>query len=101
MWERVGLLELVAETLARGSLQEPLRQQAETEAHRLAGGLGSLGFPEGTRIARGIEGLLRGTAAPRRERIPHLCGLVAALRATLPAEAPALSRRRSECQTRG
>ncbi len=88
VWERVAVLEQAAGALADGSLQEPLRQQAEREAHRLAGGLGCIGFPEGTRIAREIEGLLHRTGALRGEHVPHLCTLVAALREALP-EAPA------------
>ncbi len=84
--ERVAIMEQAAAALGGGSLQEGLRRQAEIEAHRLAGSLGSIGFPEGTRIAREIEGVLHDTATLSRERAPQLSSLVAALRQALPQE---------------
>ncbi len=84
--ERIATMEQAATALGGGSLQEGLRRQAEIEAHRLAGSLGSIGFPEGTRIAREIEGMLHDTAGLSAERAPQLSSLVAALRDALPKE---------------
>jgi HPt (histidine-containing phosphotransfer) domain-containing protein len=41
--------------LANGTPAEPLREQANAEAHRLAGLLGTFGYPEGTDAARELE----------------------------------------------
>ncbi len=84
--ERVAIMEQAAVALGGGSLPEGLRRQAEIEAHRLAGSLGSIGFPEGTRIAREIEGVLHDTEGLSPARAPQLSGLVAALRDALPRE---------------
>ncbi len=84
--ERIATMEQAAAALGGGSLQEGLRRQAEIEAHRLAGSLGSIGFPEGTRIAREIEGVLHDTASLSPARAPELSSLVVALRDALPRE---------------
>ncbi len=84
--ERVAVMEQAAVALGGGSLEEGLRRRAEIEAHRLAGSLGSIGFPEGTRISREIESLLHETATLSQERAPQLSSLVAALRQALPQE---------------
>ncbi len=84
--ERLAIMEQAAAALGRGALQDGLRGQAETEAHRLAGSLGCIGYPEGTRIAREIEGLLHDTGTLRQELAPQLSGLLAALRQALPHE---------------
>ncbi len=84
--ERLAIMEQAATALGGGSLPDGLKRQAEIEAHRLAGSLGSIGYPEGTRIAREIEGLLQDTGALTQERAPQLSGLIAALRQALPQE---------------
>ncbi len=84
--ERIAVMQQAAVALAGGSLPEGLRRQAEIEAHRLAGSLGSIGFPEGTRIAREIEGVLHETASLTSASAPQLSSLVAALRDALPKE---------------
>ena len=53
--ERVRVLEQAVDALADGSLAGPLRAQAGEEAHKLAGLLGTFGYPEGTDAARMLE----------------------------------------------
>jgi HPt (histidine-containing phosphotransfer) domain-containing protein len=52
-------LKLAADALRRGTLDAQLRQKAEQEAHKLAGSLGSFGFPEGSLLANEIEDLFQ------------------------------------------
>ncbi|HSB68516.1 MAG TPA: Hpt domain-containing protein [Candidatus Methylomirabilis sp.] len=83
--ERVAAVEAAAAALERGTLEDEgdTRQRAELEAHRLAGSLGSVGFPEGSRIASEIERLLRGGPATVQAQASHFLELCAALRKTL------------------
>jgi HPt (histidine-containing phosphotransfer) domain-containing protein len=53
--QRVEVLEQAVAALADGTLAEPLREMANGEAHRLAGLLGTFGYPEGTDAARELE----------------------------------------------
>jgi len=55
---QVGVLEQAKTALLAGNLNEELQQQALHEAHKLAGSMGSFGYPEGSRLARKIEHLL-------------------------------------------
>lgn len=62
-FERLKVLELAATQAQSGVLAEAQIAAAKGEAHKLAGALGSFGFPAGTDIARQIEDLLM-TAPP-------------------------------------
>ncbi len=67
MLERLTVLDRAAEAAASGRMEPSLTQQALGEAHKLAGSLGTFGFPQGTEIARELEvGLEHGTPAPER-----------------------------------
>jgi HPt (histidine-containing phosphotransfer) domain-containing protein len=57
--ERIAALENAATALAAGTLTAAIRQQAEQEAHKLAGGAGSFGYSEITDLAREVELQLR------------------------------------------
>lgn len=82
--ERLTLLERAAVGAAAGGLTQELRKEAGGAAHKLAGSLGMYGYDEGTRIAREIEVMLVGEAAPDAAR---LGSLVAELRtAVFPEE---------------
>ncbi|WP_308796220.1 response regulator [Tolypothrix sp. FACHB-123] len=59
---RIAVLEQVANTCRQGTLDAQLLQQAEQEAHKLVGSLGSFGFTEGSQLAEEIENLLEGKA---------------------------------------
>ena len=74
---RIGLLEEAAVAAHRGDLQEEWRRAAVREAHKLAGSLGTFGFPGGSTIARSIEELLQ---LPERDHDGRLTTLVAALK---------------------
>jgi len=56
---RVEVLEQTGVALLESSLLPELREQAEREAHKLAGLLGTLGYAAGSRFAREIEELLQ------------------------------------------
>jgi diguanylate cyclase (GGDEF)-like protein len=77
---RVEVLEQAVALLLQNKLSEELRQQAEREAHKLAGSLGMFGADEGSRLAQEIETLLEKGVSLDRDRTQHLCQLVTALR---------------------
>ncbi len=52
---RVTTIEAALTALERGDCSPQLRQEAVDEAHRLAGTLGTFGYPQGTDAARFIE----------------------------------------------
>jgi DNA-binding response OmpR family regulator/HPt (histidine-containing phosphotransfer) domain-containing protein len=53
--EQVAVLEQAVLGVEQQKLGQDLRQQAQQEAHTLAGSLGTFGLPEGTQLARKIE----------------------------------------------
>ncbi len=58
--EQMDLLEKAATALEQGGcLEDELKQQAQQEAHTLAGGLGTFGLSKGSQLARGLEHLLQ------------------------------------------
>ncbi|MDX2239447.1 MAG: response regulator [Leptolyngbyaceae cyanobacterium bins.302] len=57
--EQVGVLEQAVIAVERALLDQDLRQQARQEAHTLAGSLGTFGLPDGSKLARQIEGLFQ------------------------------------------
>lgn len=57
MEERVAILEDAAGRLAGGTLTEEEQQRASSEAHKLAGVLGTFGLTEGTELAREAENM--------------------------------------------
>lgn len=60
MEERVATLRNAAATLASGTLSEAEQHQASSDAHKLAGVLGTFGLQEGTELAREAEILYAG-----------------------------------------
>ncbi len=69
MLQRLTVLDRAAEAAANGQMESRLSEEALDEAHKLAGSLGTFGFPQGTEIARELEaGLELGTLAPERMR---------------------------------
>ncbi|WNZ25601.1 response regulator [Leptolyngbya sp. NK1-12] len=56
---RLTVLQQTAEALAQSNLSETLRNQAEQEAHKLAGTLGTFGLAEASGLAEAIEDLLQ------------------------------------------
>ncbi|MEJ1930920.1 response regulator [Nostoc sp. NIES-2111] len=58
--QRLTLLEQAEQSLRAGKIPPELQQQAEKEAHKLAGTLGSFGYATGSKLARAVEHLLIG-----------------------------------------
>lgn len=58
MLERLAAIASAKDALISNSLTTELQQQARSSAHKLAGSLGSFGFPEGSKIAKTLEALL-------------------------------------------
>jgi DNA-binding response OmpR family regulator/HPt (histidine-containing phosphotransfer) domain-containing protein len=58
--ERLEILNNLTSALSenRANQEHEQQQQAQSSAHKLAGSLGSFGFPEGSKIAKKIENLL-------------------------------------------
>lgn len=76
---RVTVVEQATTLLLQDKLSEELRQQAEHEAHKLAGSLGMFGSDAGSRIAKEIEPLLE-SGTLKQEQMTHLSQLVNQLR---------------------
>ena len=53
--ERLSILDRAADAAECGCLELALCELAAGEAHKLAGSLGTFGFPRGTEIARELE----------------------------------------------
>lgn len=66
MLEQLDVLDTAANACARGQMTPQQCQEAEREAHRLAGSAGSFGFRDATDAARELELMLGG----RRELDP-------------------------------
>ncbi len=60
MEERVTTLQKAAESAANGTLGAAEQQAASSDAHKLAGVLGTFGLQEGTELAREAENLYTG-----------------------------------------
>ena len=80
---RVEVLERTVSALIEGDVDESLRAQAEREAHKLAGAVGSFGFAEGSQLARQIEMALQDRRMLATEYTLRLSELVLRLRNVL------------------
>ncbi len=80
---QIALLEQAKTALLAGNLNEDLHQRALREAHKLAGSMGSFGYPEGSRLARKIEHLLLEDSSLSSEQISDFSQLVTALQQEL------------------
>jgi DNA-binding response OmpR family regulator len=81
--EQVTTLEQVTIALSAGSLSDDLRQSAKQYAHKLAGSLGTFGYPEGSKVARQIEHLLMDEVTLGQGETLRLTQLVSTLRQEL------------------
>jgi HPt (histidine-containing phosphotransfer) domain-containing protein len=61
---RLDLLDRTAASSAAGTLTQTDRDEARETAHKLAGSLGTFGYPQGTDYARQIELLLTTPTQP-------------------------------------
>ena len=79
-FERIAVLEMVTAS-GKGQLNNELIESARSSAHKLAGSLGSFGFPEGSRIAKQIEILLSHNL--ERTTVEQITRLTTSLKAEL------------------
>ncbi|MDX2228265.1 MAG: response regulator [Leptolyngbyaceae cyanobacterium bins.349] len=80
--QRIATLEAVRRSLQAGHLSLPERQAAHTEAHKLAGGLGTFGSGRASEVAQAIEDLF----AESLKQEAHLAHQFAQLLETLKQE---------------
>ncbi|BAY14999.1 multi-component transcriptional regulator, winged helix family protein [Anabaenopsis circularis NIES-21] len=81
--QQVAVLEQAKTALESGNLSEELQQTAKYEAHKLAGSMGSFGYPEGSKLARSIEHLLINDRTLTHDEITQFSQLVTALQQEL------------------
>lgn len=79
---RLALVEAAVRSLQAGELPPQQRVIAQDEAHRLAGGLGTFGYEEGSVHARRIEQLL-GNSTLHTDHVNQLSRSLLALKQTL------------------
>lgn len=81
--KQVVVLEEAVAAVLLGRLSAEVRRQASSEAHKLAGLVGSFGFSKGTELSRQIEDLLQSELSLNRDRVQSLKEWVVALRQEL------------------
>lgn len=81
--EQVGVLEKAKTALSEGNCNNELQLAAEREAHKLAGSMGTFGYPEGSKLAREAEHLLMGARPLKQDEICRFSQLVMALQQEL------------------
>jgi DNA-binding NarL/FixJ family response regulator len=86
--DRLDVLDRASVALLGGTLGPDLTRQAECEAHKLAGSLGTFGLAAGSRFARGIERFLNSHVSSSEAQALRFSELVVALRVEV--ERPAM-----------
>ncbi|MEG3971108.1 response regulator [Microcoleus sp. T2B6] len=81
--QQIAVLEQAKTALLAGNLETELQQAAKHEAHKLAGSLGSFGYPEGSKLARSAEHLLIKYRSLTAEEITRFSELVTGLQQEL------------------
>lgn len=81
--QQVAVLEQANTALLADKLPPELQQQAKHEAHKLAGSMGSFGYPAGSRLAQEIESLLLPNQTLTHEETTRFSQLVKALQQEL------------------
>ncbi|NEP12587.1 MAG: response regulator [Symploca sp. SIO2C1] len=80
---RVAVIEQATTAMLKNDLDESLRQQAQQEAHKLAGSLGMFDFDEGSHLAQEMEQLFEAEMPLTPKQRERLAELVAAMRQEL------------------
>jgi diguanylate cyclase (GGDEF)-like protein len=83
---RLNVLDDAVAALASGSLDQELRSQARTEAHKLRGSAGTYGFHRASDLAGELEDVFEGDDPIPIERVPGLAATLLALRTELEGE---------------
>ncbi|MEG4856713.1 response regulator [Microcoleus sp. K1-B6] len=81
--QQIGVLDQAKTAMLAGKLETELQQSAKREAHKLAGSLGSFGYPEGSKLARSAEHLLINDRSWTAEEITRFSELVTGLQQEL------------------
>jgi diguanylate cyclase (GGDEF)-like protein len=81
--ERLDVVDRAIAELMEGELSEETRLAAVREAHRLAGSVGTFGFPRASENARALEQAFRATDRLGRDSVPVLSNLALAVRTEL------------------
>lgn len=85
--DQISVMERAVSALMRGNLGEELRAEAEREAHKLAGSLGTFGFVAASDRARAMEKLLAaGEEEVRSGRVDVMSELVLGMRDEVQSE---------------
>lgn len=95
---RVETLDQAGSAWLEGNLDSDLRQQAQAEAHKLAGSLGTFGLLAGTRFARELERTLENKVRGTESQALRFLEVVSALRLEVD-RSPALQRHAGETPT--
>lgn len=80
--ERLMTLERAVQQALAGSLDEALRAEAQSAAHKLSGNLGMFGYQEAGDVASEIEHIFKN---PTSENVPHSTVLMHTLQRLLSA----------------
>ncbi len=80
---RVEVLSEAVKAMLTGNCSPKLREEAENEAHTLAGSLGIFGLVEESEQSREIEQILVAQEKLPRSKVKKLCSLVGALRESI------------------
>jgi chemotaxis protein histidine kinase CheA len=83
MEERVATLQQAAEKVRTGELTENEQQKAATNAHKLAGVLGTFGLTDGTHLAREAENLYENSGDKIRLSAARLAVIAGQLQAMI------------------
>ncbi|WP_348262166.1 Hpt domain-containing protein [Telmatobacter sp. DSM 110680] len=81
--ERVATLQRAADSLASGDLSPIEQKKAASDAHKLAGVLGTFGLTDGTDLAREAEGLYEGSEEEMRRLAARLATIAEGLQAMI------------------
>lgn len=81
--QQIAVLEQAKNSLLAGDLTAELQQSAKQEAHKLAGSMGSFGYPEGSKLARSAEHLMMKNEPFTEEEITQFSALVTELQQEL------------------
>lgn len=57
--EKVAIFDRAIAQIQTGTLDDELRREAQAQAHKLVGSLGTVGLPKGSEVARAIENLFK------------------------------------------
>ncbi|MGH2840198.1 MAG: response regulator [Solirubrobacteraceae bacterium] len=86
--ERIDVVDRAIADLMADQLEEATRLEAEREAHKLAGSVGTFGFMRASELAHEIELALRAADRPGPDLVPMLSELVLGVRSELDEEVP-------------